>query len=140
VTLVVNPAAGTPVYQLNSGGPAVAPFAADAYFTGGTPDVTSFGAVDTSAVSNPAPERVYETERWGAFSYTAPGLTPGVSYTVRLHFAEIYFTAAGQRTFNVLINGTQVLTNFDIIVAAGTYNKAIVRHSNPKSSGIEIIR
>ena len=47
-------------------------------------------------------------------------------YTVRLHFAEIYWTAAGQRRFNVAINGTQVLTNFDIFATAGA-NKALVR-------------
>jgi hypothetical protein len=162
VTLVVNPVAGTPVYQINSGGPVVAPFAADAYFTGGTADVTTGGTVDTSAVTNPAPEPVYDTERWGPFTYTVPSLTPAASYTVRLHFAEIYWTAAGQRSFNVLINGTQVLTNFDIIAAAGAAKKAIVKQftatangsgqivvqytagvnsndNNPKSSAIEII-
>ena len=140
----------------------MSPFAADKYFTGGNPDVTTGGTVDTSAVTNPAPEPVYDTERWGPFTYTVPGLTPGASYTVRLHFAEIYWTAVGQRSFNVLINGTQVLTNFDIIAAAGAAKKAIVKQftatanasgqivvqytagvnsndNNPKSSAIEII-
>jgi hypothetical protein len=54
-------------------------------------------------------------------------LTPGATYTVRLHFAEIYWSSAGQRVFNVKINGTQVLTNFDIIAAAGAKNRAVVR-------------
>ena len=35
------------------------------------------------------------------------------------------FTAAGQRLFNVIINGTQVLTNFDIYATAGGRDKAI---------------
>jgi hypothetical protein len=41
-------------------------------------------------------------------------LTAGTQYTVLLHFAETYFTAAGDREFNVAINGTAVLTNLDI--------------------------
>jgi Di-glucose binding within endoplasmic reticulum. len=44
---------------------------------------------------------------------------------VVLKFAEIYFTAAGQRIFNVSINGTKVLSNFDIVTAAGGALKAI---------------
>ena len=64
-------------------------------------------------------------------------LTPGAAYTVRLDFAEIYFTSAGQRSFNVSINGTQVLTNFDIFAAAGGANKAIAQSftTNADSSG-----
>jgi Malectin domain len=38
---------------------------------------------------------------------------------VLLKFAEIYRTKAGQRIFNLSINGSQVLTNFAIIAAAG---------------------
>jgi len=58
-----------------------------------------------------------------------PNLTPGASYSVRLDFAELYFTSAGQRIFNVSINGSQVLSNFDIVAAAG----GRIRRS-PKSS------
>src|SRR6202035_4036652 len=49
------------------------------------------------------------------------------SYTVRLHFAEEYWTTAGSRTFNVLINGTQVLTSFDIFAAAGGEYIAVIK-------------
>ncbi|HWN61857.1 MAG TPA: malectin domain-containing carbohydrate-binding protein, partial [Streptosporangiaceae bacterium] len=59
-------------------------------------------------------------------TYTIPGLTAGASYTVRLHFAEEYWTTAGSRTFKVLINSTQVLTNFDIFATAGGEYKAVV--------------
>ena len=111
--------------QINSGGPAVAPFIADADFTGGTA-VTAAKTVDTSGVTNPAPQAVYQTNRFGTFSYTVPGLTAGASYTVRLHFAETFWTAAGQRLFNVVINGQQVLTNFDILATAGAANKAVI--------------
>ena len=87
-----------------------------------------------------------------------PNLTPGGTYTVRLHFAEIYWNAPGKRLFNVSINGTRVLTNFDIFATARGEYKAIVERftttadssgritiqyttvrDNAKSSGIEII-
>jgi hypothetical protein len=166
VTLVVSAVNNTPVFQINSGGPAVAPFAVDAFFSGGQTASTT-AAINISGVTNPAPAAVYQTERWGGdsasnpapFSYTFSKLTAGASYTVRLHFAEIFWTAAGQRKFNVAINGTAVLTNFDIIAAAGAANKAIVKEFTttatstgtigisftvgtadaPKISGIEII-
>jgi hypothetical protein len=47
-------------------------------------------------------------------------------YTVRLHFAELVWSAAGQRLFNVTINGSPALTNFDVYAAAGGKDVAIV--------------
>ena len=40
--------------------------------------------------------------------------------------AEEYWTTAGSRIFNVLIDGSQVLTNFDIFATAGGEYKAVV--------------
>ncbi|MEO6887619.1 MAG: malectin domain-containing carbohydrate-binding protein, partial [Ktedonobacteraceae bacterium] len=112
--------------RINSGGSASGMFVADTDFTGGS-TVSVTKAIDTSGVSNPAPQAVYQSNRVGtSFSYAVPGLTAGKSYTVRLHFAETYWTAVGARTFNVSINGQQVLTNFDIVAAAGAANKAVV--------------
>jgi hypothetical protein len=88
-----------------------------------------------------------------------PGLTAGTTYTVRLHFAELTWTAAGQRKFNVAINGTNVLTAFDVFAAAGGRNRAISEQftaaanesgqivigfsqagaDNPEVSGIEVL-
>src|SRR5882762_6136847 len=110
--------------RINSGGPAAAPFVADTDFTGGT-TVTTTKTIDTSAVTNPAPQAVYQSHRFGTFSYAEPGLNAGATYTIRLHFAETFWTAAGQRIFNVTINGQQVLTNFDILATAGAANKAV---------------
>jgi hypothetical protein len=112
-------------FQINSGGPAASPMTADSNFTGGSTSATTH-AIDTSGVTNPAPQAVYQTNRYGNFTYAFPGLTAGASYTVRLHFAEEYWTTAGSRTFNVSINGTQVLTNFDILATAGAEYKAVV--------------
>jgi hypothetical protein len=44
---------------------------------------------------------------------------PAGSYQVTLLFAETYWTAAGDRVFNVSINGTTVLSNFDIFLDSG---------------------
>jgi len=112
-------------FQINSGGPAVSPFAADEDFTGGATSATTH-AIDTSAVTSPAPQAVYQSNRYGNFTYALPGLTANANYTVRLHFAEEYWTTAGSRVFNVTINGKQVLTNFDILAAAGAEYKAVV--------------
>jgi hypothetical protein len=57
-------------------------------------------------------------------TYTLGGLTAGRSYTVQLHFAEITWNAAGQRRFNVSINGARVLADFDVFATAGAKNRA----------------
>jgi hypothetical protein len=142
---------------INSGGSAVGIFAADQGFSGGY-TYTSTSPINVSGVTNPAPQAVYQSERFGNFTYTLSGLTPGSAYTVRLHFAEIWWDNAGQRVFNVAINGTQLLANFDIFAAAGGKFIAIARTfnatadasgqiaivyttitDNAKSSGIEIV-
>ena len=71
---------------------------------------------------------VYQTVRQGTVTYTIPNLTAGASYTVRLHFAELYFTTAGDRAFDVAINGAAVLTNFDIYKTAGAQYTAVVEN------------
>src|SRR5579859_6794910 len=115
---------GTGGVDISAGGPAATPFVADEDYTGGnTVGVTN--AISTTGITNPAPQSVWQHNRYGNFTYTIPGLTAGASYTVRLDFAEEYWTAAGSRTFNVLINGTQVLTNFDIFATAGGEFKGV---------------
>jgi hypothetical protein len=155
-SVTVSNAVPTAVHRINCGGAATGGFTADQFFSGGSP-YSSGSTIVTSGVTNAAPAAVYQSERFGNQTYTIGGLTPGSGYTVRLHFAEVYFTAAGARVFNVSVNGTQVLANFDIFAAAGA-NKALVRDfaaiasaagqiiiqyttviENPKSSGIEIL-
>ncbi|HEY4687815.1 MAG TPA: S8 family serine peptidase [Anaerolineae bacterium] len=140
-TRTATPAVGTR-YAVNSGGSAAGTFVSDAYFSGGSTSSTS-ATINTSGVTNPAPQAVYQSQRISSnsFTYTFPNLTPGAPYRVRLHFAEIYWNAANQRRFNVSINGSQVLTNFDIFAAAGAKNKAVVREFtvNASSSGQIVI-
>jgi hypothetical protein len=102
---------------------------------------------------------LYGTVRWDPaaapeMSYSFP-VTPG-TYTVTLHFAEIYFTAVGSRVFDVYIDGTKVLDKLDIVQEVGplapfvrsfTVNQtgssltiSLVHHvENPTISGIEIL-
>jgi hypothetical protein len=54
---------------------------------------------------------------------------------VRLHFCETFWTAAGKRLFNVSINGTQVLTNFDIFATAGGENIANIQQFTETADG-----
>ncbi len=121
----IDQGAQTAVFQINAGGGAAGTFAADADVSGGG-TYTASAAVSTQGVVSPAPQAVYQSERYGNFTYTLPNLTPGASYTLRLHFAEVYWTSAGQRVFNVSVNGTSVLSNFDIVAAASGANKAII--------------
>ena len=116
----------TDVLDINVGGGAVGSWVADEFFAGGT--ATSTGAtINTSLIPNPAPQAVYQTNRFGTFTYTIPGFTANSSYIVDLHFAETFWTMPGQRQFNVLINGNEVLKNFDILAFAGGENVAAVQ-------------
>jgi hypothetical protein len=143
---------------INAGGWAASNFSADFGFTGGQIASTT-AAIDTSGVTGAAAQEVYRSERYGDFTYGITQLTAGAVYKVRLHFAEIYWDNAGQRVFNVKLNGQQVLTNFDILATAGGKNKAVVREftvnadsqgkltlqflsvvNYAKVSGIEVIR
>jgi hypothetical protein len=109
---------------VNCGGPAVSAWVADTGFSAsGT--ITHANTIDVSGVTNPAPATVYQEARVGNFTYTLTGYAANSSHRVRLHMCETFFDTAGSRTFNVSINGTQVLTAYDVRAAAGAINKAI---------------
>ncbi len=126
----------TTFQSINADGGAVSPFSADADYSGGQTASTT-AAVNTN-VENAAPQAVYQTNRYGTFSYSLSGESPGAPYIVRLHFAELHFHAAGARLFNIAINSTTVLSNFDIYAAAGGMDKAVVEQFpvNASSSGV----
>ncbi len=113
---------------IDAGGAAAGSFAADADYAPSSWTYATTGAINTGLVTNPAPQAVYQSEREGSgITYTIPGLTAGASYAVRLDFAELWWTAAGQRVFNVSINSTKVLSNFDVLAAAGARFKAVAQ-------------
>jgi hypothetical protein len=70
------------------------------------------------AVARTLDPALYLSERYGNFSYNFS--LPNGTYTVDLKFAELYWTAAGKRVFNVAINNQPVLTNFDILAQPNT--------------------
>ncbi len=114
-------------WRVNAGGPQYTDtlgevWSADENFTGGTAAVTT--STIASALPGAADQTIYQSQRYGnPFSYTFN--VPAGSYQLTLKFAETYWTAAGKRTFNVLVNGASVLSNFDIFATAGAQNKAI---------------
>ena len=117
-------AAFTPI-RVNAGGPAYTDnvgqvWAADEGYSGGAEYSI------TASVGNTTTPTLYESERYansGSLTYSFS--VPNGSYTVTLKFAELYFSTAGSRVFNVKINGTTVLTNFDIVAQAGAWRTAI---------------
>ncbi len=111
--------------KINSGGNSTGNWSSDAYFTGGNTSSTT-NTVSTSGVTDAAPAEIYQDCRWGANTYTIRNLKANTSQKVYLHFAEWYWTSAGQRKFNVKINGTNVLSEYDIFGDVGL-NKAAVK-------------
>lgn len=110
---------------IDAGGGPIGTFAGDEDFNGGSTAVFT-AAINTSGVTDPAPAGVYQTEHFGKFTYTISALRPGVLYTVRLHFSEDQYNAPGKRLFNVSIDGTKVLSNFDVFAAARGKDIAVI--------------
>ena len=95
----------------------------DAYYSNGS------GYSNTSPIANTTNDGLYQSERYGTHSYNVP--VPAGTYTVKLHFAEIYFTAANARLFNVNIEGGQgSLSNYDVYLQAGGNYTAKVEQFN----------
>jgi glucose/arabinose dehydrogenase/PKD repeat protein len=142
--------------RVNAGGPAFTDSSGNAWEADRN---FNTGNTFTSASWTGPDPPLYGTERWDPadapeLSYSFP-VTPG-TYTVKLHFAEIYFTTVGARVFDVYIDGTKVLDKLDIVNEVGpmaplvetfTVNEtgSSLRISfgheieNPKISGIEIL-
>ena len=125
-TVHPKPSPTTGLVAINAGGREAGVFASDRRFSGGLLYSTN-ATIDTSAVAFPAPQAVYQTERYGNFTYTVDQLAPDASYKVRLDFTEIFHDGPNRRLFDVAINGVPVLDDFDLFAAAGGKNKAIAR-------------
>jgi hypothetical protein len=108
----------------------------DNYFEGG--QMASY----TTPVSGTDDPELYETERWGNFSYAIP-VSPG-KYTVLLHFAVRHgdwdqpaslsgdTQAAVAHIFNVFCNGKVLLNNFNLVKEARQTDVAL-----RKATGLE---
>jgi len=124
VVITVNPAAAGSTIRINSGGSSYTDssgqvWSADAYFTGGT------AASYTATVSGTSDPTLYQSERFAkTLTYNIP--VANGTYDVTLAFSEMVFNAAGQRVFNVTIEGQPVLQDFDIWALVGK-NAALQR-------------
>jgi len=103
---------------INAGGPAYTDaqgivYRADTWFDAGAANSSAASIIAT------ADSALYQTERVGDFSYHLPVSGGSQTYVVALKFAETTATAAGQRVFDVLVDGSLAVDNLDLHSAAG---------------------
>ena len=113
----------TPVIKINAGGPAQAGWTADQYFSSGGNLYST-----TNPIANTTEDAIYQTERWGNVTYRIP-VTAG-KYRVNLHFAEIWWTAANLRLFNVSVESQFTKTNIDLFKDYGQFNAGVIVADN----------
>ncbi|MFK7848077.1 MAG: malectin domain-containing carbohydrate-binding protein [Rhodothermales bacterium] len=118
-----------PIMRINAGTDTEASgdgetFIGDSFFS----EDSNVGPEVSNTISGSNNQGLYQTERisnasLAPFGYAIP-LVNG-TYTVSLHFAETAFANAGQRVFDVEVEGVTVLDNYDILSQAGASNTAI---------------
>lgn len=86
-------------------------YQADRFYTGGSSNST------TDTIRGVADGVLFQDERYGSYGYEIP--VTNTRYSVDLHFAEIYHTTSGKRSFNVTIEGKQVLSQVDLFSLIG---------------------
>lgn len=120
------------------------PGGTDKRWHGGYTGVSAIaGAIDTSAVTEPAPLAVYQSMRWSRnnvtqMRYYLRGLIPNSTYAVRLHFIEPSNADKTNRIFTVRAGGDSLI-NFNPYSAAGNVlNKVVTRtlQARANASGI----
>lgn len=93
-------------------------------------------------LDTPDPD-LFAGERFGHFTYAIPADSRD-TYTLVLHFAELYFGpgasgvgGVGSRVFKVICNGQTLLDNFDILKEAGSLHELTktFRHLKPTAQG-----
>lgn len=116
------------IWRVNAGGPLYPDswgntWAADTNFNNGT------GHCVTMTVANTIDSVLYQCERYGS-PFTYGFNVPAGNYQVTLKFADLFWEAAGERVFDVFINGALVLDNFDIISDSGSAFTAVSKVFN----------
>ena len=120
------------IIRADAGGPGITDaggrfWPADHGFTDGNT------ATFTAPVERTVHDALYQTQRYGNFSYTLAA--PNGDYEVTLKFAEAYWSSRGQRVFNVDIQGRRVLTHFDILAEAPSNHAVDVTFPAAVSNG-----
>jgi Malectin domain/Exo-beta-D-glucosaminidase Ig-fold domain len=121
------------------------PWVSDELFVRGGSANEQRGEIDLSpAGDKAAPKALYNSERYGPMTYILPmpASPPGHRYTVRLHFLELSQLTPGARRFNVIINGKEVLHEFDIFTESGGAGKLLIKDfpAEPDARGNIVIR
>lgn len=83
----------------------------DAYSNGGQTNNT------TDAVLDAQGSMVFNSERYGDVQYNIP--VANGAYSVNLLFNEMYWTASGERVFDVSLEGESVITGLDLFQEVG---------------------
>ena len=119
-------------------------FAPDNFFTGLATPFNTYTNNNIQDITGTLDDQMYRTERYGQnFRYDFP--VPNGQYQVVLHFAEIYHGATntpsqpgniGDRIFNVDIEGSAFLTNFDIFAEVGTMTALIKQTAVTVNDGL----
>jgi hypothetical protein len=127
--------------SINCGGGTAQPFLADTAFGSGAASSTTHAINTSDWLTSPVPPpSVLQSNRHGQMTYRMGGFTPGGSRSVTLYFVEHFWSAAGKRVFNVIINGNQVLTGFDVFADAGGQYIAVQRtFTTTASSSGEVV-
>lgn len=103
------------VIAINAGGGATSldgvNFVADVHSLGGSTGST------TDSIAGATSSTLYQTERYGSYSYAVP--VTNATYSLKLHFAEIYHTEAGARSFNLAVEGQQEMASVDLYSLSG---------------------
>jgi len=104
---------------------------ADAYFQGGRM------VARESEVAGAEDDSIFASSRVGNFSYAIPA-APGLTYKATLHFTDGTNAGAGERLFDVQVNGMQALHDFDVIAKSGGPRRAAsatLRNLHPNAQG-----
>ncbi|HEX9974904.1 MAG TPA: malectin domain-containing carbohydrate-binding protein, partial [bacterium] len=94
-------------------------------------DILSIGGTMNScqdSIANTVDDRLYQTARSGMTKYEFPVQKNGI-YGIALHFAEFQHQTAGARVFDVQIEDSLVLQDFDIYNECGNFS-AVVKSAN----------
>lgn len=74
-------------------------------------------------------DEIFRSERNGLTAYKI--YLPNGSYDVTLFFAENYFTSAGKRQFDVMMEGRNVFDDLDVFIEAGGAHIALYKTISP---------
>jgi len=83
----------------------------DSFFTGGV----TYSS--TASIANTLNDPLYQSERYGNFSYTIP--VANGTYAVKLLLSELYWDSLGSRIFDISVGGQLVQDNLDIFAQVG---------------------